>query len=106
MTATAPYPDFDGTQACAEPDVDPETFFAGDHGDQGPRIRQALAICGRCDFRERCAAYALTHEERGIWGGTTGPTRRAIQKKYGIKPHLLELSDSDVRHLALGGMTA
>lgn len=89
MTAAAPYPKFDGTQACADiRDVD--VFFSGNPAD----MDEALAACTRCTFKDACAAYALTHEVRGIWGGLTGPTRRAVQRKYGIKPHRLELADT------------
>lgn len=98
---TAPYPNLDGTQPCANPLVDPEIFFGHD-------VSEALALCRRCPFREPCAAYALTHEVRGTWGGLTLPTRIAIQKKHGINPHRLELSDTgtraeEVRRLATAG---
>lgn len=103
MTLTAaPYPDFDGTQPCADPRIDPEIFFGSD------AVAEALAVCQRCPFRQSCAAYAITHEVRGTWGGLTGPTRQAIQKAHGINPQRLELSDSgtraeEVRRLASAG---
>lgn len=100
------YPHFDGTQACAG--EDPELF----HPTTGARdIEKALEVCGRCDFRAPCGQFALTHDVHGIWGGTTRPTRQEIQRRHGIKPHQLELSDThtrieEVRRLTENGLSA
>jgi len=109
VTAAVPYPRFDGTQACAQLDVDPELFFTGgDPTQQAARLRDAIAVCTGCSFREPCAAYALTHDVNGVWGGTTEPTRREVQRKHGIQPRQLEVSDTgtraeEVRRLASAG---
>jgi WhiB family transcriptional regulator, redox-sensing transcriptional regulator len=56
-------------------DYDPEIFF-------DPRVRferKAKSICGRCDVRANCLAYALqTRIEFGVWGGMNGKERRAL----------------------------
>jgi WhiB family redox-sensing transcriptional regulator len=74
-------PEFDGTQLCAE--TDPELFFP----DRGGTPREAKAICGRCEFREPCLAYALTatdphgYPPGGVWGGTTAQERRRLRQR-------------------------
>jgi WhiB family redox-sensing transcriptional regulator len=54
---------------------DPEIFF-------DPRVRferKAKSICGRCDVRADCLAYALqTRIDFGVWGGLNGKERRAL----------------------------
>ncbi len=41
---------------------------------------QARAVCRGCLVREECAAWALEHDERGIWGGMTEQERRKDQR--------------------------
>jgi WhiB family redox-sensing transcriptional regulator len=48
----------------------PEDFESPDPG--------AIALCHRCEAREICLAWALSHDEVGIWGGLTDDQRRAI----------------------------
>ena len=56
---------------CAE--VDPELFYP----ETGAPNRDAKRVCGGCDVRAECLAYALAHRERfGVWGGTTERERR------------------------------
>ncbi len=40
----------------------------------------AKSICARCLVAEECRAWAVEHDERGIWGGTSREERRALQK--------------------------
>jgi WhiB family redox-sensing transcriptional regulator len=48
-------------------------------GRGGDIVREALAICGRCEVREECLSDALRQRDvYGIKGGTTGPEREAI----------------------------
>lgn len=37
-------------------------------------------ICGACEVRIDCLAYALQHDEYGVWGGTTRQQREAMQR--------------------------
>lgn len=77
-TEPAPYPEFDGTQVCAE--HDPELFFPG----KGQSSRPARALCAECPFARECLAYALTHQVRGVWGGTSFKEREEIRAAHGI----------------------
>lgn len=47
-------------------------FFAGPSSKQAAR---AIDVCRRCRVRRACLAFALEHDERGIWGGTTDRER-------------------------------
>jgi WhiB family redox-sensing transcriptional regulator len=75
----APYPAVDGSQACAT--TDPELWFP----DQGGSSRQAIALCGTCEWQRPCLDYALTataagYPLAGIWGGTTPRDRAALRR--------------------------
>jgi WhiB family redox-sensing transcriptional regulator len=64
--------------ACRE--TDPELFFPiAREGSAVAEIVSAKSVCGRCDVRRRCLAYALRTMPDGIWGGTTGEERIAIR---------------------------
>lgn len=61
-------------------DGDPEAWFPT-QGAHHPNTQLALRICnGACPVRDECLAYALAHDERGIWGGTTERQRRKGQR--------------------------
>lgn len=61
---------------CAQ--TDPEAFFP----DKGGSAYEAKKICGRCEVKDECLAWALGHNERfGIWGGLSERERRAIQRR-------------------------
>lgn len=59
---------------CAE--TDPDLFFpvvGADHG------RAAKKVCGACDVRTRCLAFALTENiGHGVWGGLTADERKQL----------------------------
>jgi len=66
-------PEWMAAGLCAE--VDPELFFP----ESGAPNRDAKRICGGCEVRAQCLAYALAHRERfGVWGGTTERERRRL----------------------------
>ena len=66
-------PEWTTDALCAE--VDPELFYP----ETGAPNRDAKRICGRCDVRPECLAYALANRERfGVWGGTTERERRRM----------------------------
>lgn len=63
-------------------DSDPDLFFP--IGTTGPAIEQienAKAVCRTCDVQTNCLEFALaTHQDSGIWGGTSEEERRKIAK--------------------------
>jgi WhiB family redox-sensing transcriptional regulator len=48
---------------------------------KGQRTDRAKAICGRCRVRSECLAYALEHDDPGVWGGTTERERLMISSQ-------------------------
>jgi hypothetical protein len=61
---------------------DPDVFF----DEESPE--PALALCASCPARALCLAYALEHEQHGIWGGTTPAERDDL--RGGPLPYSLE----------------
>lgn len=71
-------PDLGGRALCAEVDSG-DLFFPDKGGSNAP----AKAICGRCEVREACLAWALEHDERdGVWGGMGSEERREIRRRW------------------------
>lgn len=69
------FPDFAGDALCAE--TDPDAFFP----DKGGSVREAKAVCARCEVTAECLAWALANGERhGVWGGTSEFDRRRIRR--------------------------
>jgi WhiB family transcriptional regulator, redox-sensing transcriptional regulator len=68
---------------------DPEIFF-------DPRVRferKAKTICGRCDVRADCLAYALRFRvEFGVWGGMNTKERRALLRASARRPDRSEVA--------------
>ena len=58
---------------CADPWIDPETFFAVS------LIDAAKAICEPCPLKTACLEYALENNYEGVWGGTTDTDRDTIK---------------------------
>ncbi|MFE5658333.1 WhiB family transcriptional regulator [Streptomyces sp. NPDC056517] len=59
---------------CAQ--TDPELF----HPKQGHVCPEARRVCGACEVRVECLAYALAKPETdGVWGGLTYRERRRLQ---------------------------
>lgn len=46
--------------------------------ERGQDAAAAKAVCARCPVSAQCLAYALEHEERGIWAGTSERKRKQI----------------------------
>lgn len=61
---------------CGNSDVSPELFFDRN------TVLQAKLLCRICPVRDQCLDHALTHDEKGYWGGTTDEERR---KNYPTK---------------------
>lgn len=60
----------------------PDIFFPSS-GEGGYEMkREALAVCGICEVKAHCLAYALDHAlDYGIYGGLTAQERREIGRK-------------------------
>ena len=77
--------DVDGWRAeSACKDLDANLFFpAGETGPAAVQIAQAKAICRTCPVQRACLDFALaTHQDYGIWGGTTEDERRQIRRAW------------------------
>jgi WhiB family transcriptional regulator, redox-sensing transcriptional regulator len=56
-----------------------EVFFPGRGETAGP----ARQICARCPVCQQCLEFAVSNRiVSGIWGGLTGPDRRALQSRW------------------------
>lgn len=75
------YPNFDGTQSCAETSFE---FFYGETSDT-TSSRVAKRICGMCAFIVPCAEYGIEHEQFGVWGGLGPGERREIRRRKGSR---------------------
>jgi WhiB family transcriptional regulator, redox-sensing transcriptional regulator len=65
-------------------DLHPDLFFPiGTTGEAVEHIQDAKAVCAECPVAQACLYFALeTHQEYGIWGGTTEDERRAIRRLW------------------------
>ena len=62
-------------------DTDPEIFFpVGTGGPALLQITEAKTVCRRCPVVAECLAFALAHDEAGVWGGTTPAERRELRR--------------------------
>jgi hypothetical protein len=77
------YPEFDGTQACAEVGWE---FFYPENVSEAPGLYfKAREICRRCEWQEECGDYAIRHDSGyGMWGGLTPEERKDIRQRFGI----------------------
>ena len=76
-------------------------FFPG----RGKSAEPARRICARCPVREPCLDYAVTNRiVYGIWGGLTGPERRALQSRW-VRTSRRD-RDRAIRAAEAGGYTA
>jgi WhiB family transcriptional regulator, redox-sensing transcriptional regulator len=65
-------------------DLDTDLFFpAGETGLAAIQIQQAKAICRTCPVSAACLEFAMvTHQEYGIYGGTTEDERRRLRRQW------------------------
>ena len=65
-------------------DTDPDLFFPV--GTTGPALEQiatAKSVCQLCEALHPCLEFALmTHQDSGIWGGTSEEERRKLRKAW------------------------
>jgi WhiB family redox-sensing transcriptional regulator len=64
---------------CAQ--VGPEVFFPA----KGHSAKPAKRICSGCSVRAECLAWALLHDEHGVWGGLTEAERRAVASRERLR---------------------
>lgn len=68
--------------------LDPNIFFADD-GD----VSRAKEVCHGCEVQAECLDYALKNNvDFGVWGGSSGPERRAVRRKNRRESALSEQS--------------
>jgi WhiB family redox-sensing transcriptional regulator len=62
--------------------AEPELFFPiGYSGPAQAQMDEAKKVCGRCEVRETCLAWALeAGEDHGILGGLTEIERRELRR--------------------------
>lgn len=75
------YPEFDGSQICAQ--TDPDLWFPTADRQTG---RLAKTLCSKCIWVEECLDYALKTDVSGIWGAKTERERSSLRKVLQIKP--------------------
>lgn len=78
------YPEFDGSQVCAQ--TDPDLWFPTAERQTG---RIAKSLCRSCPWQKPCLEYALRYEVVGIWGATTERERVSLRKKFDIRAEQL-----------------
>jgi WhiB family redox-sensing transcriptional regulator len=63
--------------------AEPELFFPISATEaSAAEIARAKQVCGRCEVREPCLAYALhDRQQQGIWGGMTEDERRLLRRR-------------------------
>lgn len=79
-TLSAPAADWMTQAACRG--LPTELFIsAGDEDDEPWEPPAAVqAICYGCPVRPECLAFAIRHETRGTWGGTSFDQRRQLRR--------------------------
>lgn len=82
LTAFVNLPQVSGEEACLE--TEPDLFFS----DFGLDIALAKDICAECPMIAACRAYALKHENAGVWGGLSAEERYVLRgNKEAIETH-------------------
>ena len=82
----ARYPEFDGSEVCAQ--VDPEIWFPTATNQTGAMAKK---FCLSCPWLTKCRDYAVQVDVVGIWGATNEKERSRIRKKNKMKVERLEL---------------
>ena len=86
LTDFVDLPQVTGQEACLE--TEPDLFFS----DFALDIALAKDICAECPLIEACRAYAVKHENAGVWGGLSASERFILRgNKEAIETH--EIAD-------------
>lgn len=77
-TATS---DWRSRSACL--DENPELFFPiGTTGPAVTQVDEAKRVCGQCEVRAQCLAWALEeNQDHGVWGGLSEDERRSLRRR-------------------------
>lgn len=83
---SADRPEFSAPALCAE--RDPEIWFPRKGGTTLPAKRICNGDGGRppCPAREECLAWALAHNEAGVWGGKSERERKRLRARPAAPP--------------------
>ena len=66
--------------------VNREDLFLADRIREGSdELNEAKNICAACPIKKACNAWAMAHEDFGIWAGKTALDRRAERKRIGLR---------------------
>lgn len=70
-------------QLCCLPERGPELFFPiGNSGPALDQIKEAKAVCGRCEVVEACLSRAIDYgQDAGVWGGLWEDERGALKRR-------------------------
>ena len=96
------FPDFDGSQNCANLPTD--LFYFSTRGDdeywvdvphnrhkeysgtaRQTQMRLLTRVCSDCPFLVQCFTHGMVSEEFGWWGGSTAEQRKQRRQESGIK---------------------
>ena len=86
-------------------DLGPDSFYP----EKGHSAQAAYRVCGDCEVRAACLAFALSTTERlGVWGGTNETARRPLMRRVaaGESPDDVAADHcqaNPVRHRGFGG---
>lgn len=64
-------------------DENPELFFPiGKTGPAVTQVDEAKRVCGQCEVRNECLAWALeANQDHGVWGGLSEDERRSLRRR-------------------------
>lgn len=55
-----------------------ERAFADQFFSEGPARTAITSLCRQCPVRDTCLEWALTHDEKGVWAGTSEAQRQRM----------------------------
>jgi WhiB family redox-sensing transcriptional regulator len=81
LPQVTPTADWRSRSACL--DENPELFFpVGTTGPAVAQVDEAKSICGGCEVRSECLAWALEeNQDHGVWGGLSEDERRSLRRR-------------------------
>ena len=81
LPQVTPTADWRARSACL--DENPELFFpVGTTGPAAAQVDEAKRICGGCEVRSECLAWALEeNQDHGVWGGLSEDERRSLRRR-------------------------
>lgn len=68
--------------------MNPELFHPTRGGSIDPK---AIATCAQCPVKHECLEWAIDHNEKGIWAGTTERQRANARRNRPRPPHTTQL---------------